>query len=136
MLVELGLRGQRDRIVLEVLDGASVTDFACRIRSPDAANMAALGVPFGRRARQAEEYVAAMRRIWRDDVATFQGTFTQFDGIRVNPRPIRDRRVPIFIGGNSAAALGVDEMVVVASPSDDAGLASSWVEQLAHQWLG
>src|SRR5215218_598247 len=31
----------------------------------------ALGVPFAGRARRAAEYVAAMRALWRDDVASF-----------------------------------------------------------------
>ena len=33
----------------------------------------ALGVPFARRGARAAEYVAAMRRIWSDDVASFAG---------------------------------------------------------------
>jgi len=65
----------------------------------------ALGVPFERRAARTAEYVAAMRAIWCDDVATFQGKFVSFDSIRVNPKPIRDRRIPVVLGGNSDAAL-------------------------------
>lgn len=33
----------------------------------------ALGVPFERRAERTAEYVAAMRTLWRDDVASFDG---------------------------------------------------------------
>ena len=66
----------------------------------------ALGVPFARRSHRTEEYVRAMRTVWRDDVATFAGDFVAFDGIRVNPRPVRDRQLPIVLGGNSDAALG------------------------------
>ncbi len=175
----------RGRLVLGVGVGWSAEEFA------------ALGVPFEGRARRTEEYVAAIRTLWRDDVATFHGEFTHFDAIRVNPRPVRDRRVPIVVGGNSTAALrrvasfgdgwygfnlslaevanrvselhrhcrqrgrtpdsievvvaatdcgpehrdqlaalGVHEVVVVASPPDDAALAASWVEKIADQWLG
>jgi hypothetical protein len=32
------------------------------------------------------------------------------------------------------AELGVDELVVVAGPPDDAGAASDWVAELAGQW--
>jgi alkanesulfonate monooxygenase SsuD/methylene tetrahydromethanopterin reductase-like flavin-dependent oxidoreductase (luciferase family) len=28
-----------------------------------------------------------------------------FDSVRVNPKPLRDRQVPIVLGGNSDAAL-------------------------------
>jgi probable F420-dependent oxidoreductase len=65
----------------------------------------ALGVPFERRGARADEYLAAMRTVWRDDVASFAGEFVSFSGIRVNPRPVRDRRIPIVVGGNSDAAL-------------------------------
>jgi probable F420-dependent oxidoreductase len=66
---------------------------------------AALGVPFEHRAARASEYVAAMRTLWRDDVASFDGRFVGFDSIRVNPKPVRDRGIPIVMGGNSDPAL-------------------------------
>ena len=65
----------------------------------------ALGVPFAHRAKRTAEYVAAMRTIWRDDVASFSGSFVDFGAIRVNPKPVRERRIPIVLGGNSDAAL-------------------------------
>jgi probable F420-dependent oxidoreductase len=65
----------------------------------------ALGVPFAHRAKRTAEYVAAIRTLWRDDIASFSGSFVDFDAIRVNPKPARDRRIPIVLGGNSDAAL-------------------------------
>lgn len=65
----------------------------------------ALGVPFERRGARTAEYVAAMRTLWRDDIASFHGEFATFDSVRVNPKPVRDRRIPIVVGGNSEAAL-------------------------------
>ena len=65
----------------------------------------ALGVPFAHRANRTAEYVAAIRTLWRDDIASFSGSFVDFDAIRVNPKPVRDRRIPIMLGGNSDAAL-------------------------------
>jgi probable F420-dependent oxidoreductase len=65
----------------------------------------ALGVPFEHRGARTAEYVAAMRTLWRDDVASFDGKFVGFDSIRVNPKPVRDRRIPIVVGGNSDRAL-------------------------------
>lgn len=64
----------------------------------------ALGVPFEGRGRRMAEYVAAMRTLWRDDVASFSGEFVSFDRVRVNPKP-RGRSIPIVLGGNSDAAL-------------------------------
>jgi probable F420-dependent oxidoreductase len=65
----------------------------------------ALGVPFERRAARTVEYVQAMRTLWRDDVASFDGEFVQFDSVRVNPKPVGGRSIPIVLGGNSDAAL-------------------------------
>jgi probable F420-dependent oxidoreductase len=66
---------------------------------------AALGVSFERRGARAAEYAAAMRVLWREDIASFDGEFVAFDSVRVNPKPIRNRQVPILVGGNSDAAL-------------------------------
>ena len=57
----------------------------------------ALGVPFERRGARTEEYVAAMRTLWRDDVASFDGEFVSFDSVRVNPKPLHGRRIPIVL---------------------------------------
>src|SRR5215472_2295751 len=65
----------------------------------------ALGVPFQHRAARTAEYVAAMRTLWRNDVASYDGKFVSFNSIRVNPKPVRDRRIPIVVGGNSDPAL-------------------------------
>jgi probable F420-dependent oxidoreductase len=65
----------------------------------------ALGVPFERRATRTAEYVAVMRTLWRDDVASFDGEFVRFDAVRIYPKPLRNRKIPVFVGGNSDAAL-------------------------------
>jgi probable F420-dependent oxidoreductase len=66
---------------------------------------AALGIPFARRAARTKEYVAAMRTLWHNDVASFGGDFVRFDAIRVNPKPLDGKAIPIVLGGNSDAAL-------------------------------
>jgi probable F420-dependent oxidoreductase len=71
-----------------------------------AEEFAALGVPFARRGHRTAEYVAAMRTLWSHDVASFRGEVAQFDKVRVNPKPVRERRIPIVVGGNSDRALG------------------------------
>lgn len=65
----------------------------------------ALGVPFERRGRRTAEYVAAMRVLWREELASFHGEFVGFDAVRVNPKPVRNHQIPIMVGGNSDAAL-------------------------------
>jgi probable F420-dependent oxidoreductase len=65
----------------------------------------ALGVPFERRAARTKEYVDVIRTLWRDDVATFRGEFVDLRLVRVNPKPVRDRGIPIVVGGNTDAAM-------------------------------
>jgi probable F420-dependent oxidoreductase len=70
-----------------------------------AEEFAALGIPFARRGPRAAEYVAAMRELWAEDPASFSGEFARFEGVRVNPKPVRRRRIPVVVGGNSDPAL-------------------------------
>lgn len=62
-----------------------------------------LGVPFAGRGRRAEEYVAAMRALWDDEVASFSGAEVAFDDAISRPAPARGR-VPVIVGGHSDAA--------------------------------
>lgn len=156
----------------------------------------ALGIPYERRAARTADYVAAMRTLWRDEIASYAGEFVDFAAIRVNPKPMRDGRIPVLLGGNSDAALrrvarwgdgwygfnlidvddvaaklatldkfcaevgrergnlrlavalrdptpsdatrlaqlGVDELVLVASPPEEPGQAGQWVRGLAAAW--
>lgn len=65
----------------------------------------ALGVSFERRGDRADEYLRAMRALWREDPASFTGEFVSFSDIHVNPKPLRAGRIPIIVGGNSDRAL-------------------------------
>ena len=62
-----------------------------------------LGASFADRARRTEEYIEAMRALWSQDAATFSGETVSFTEAISRPRPL-DRRVPVLIGGHSAAA--------------------------------
>ncbi len=66
---------------------------------------AALGVAFRGRADRTAEYVEVMRTLWREDVASFDGDSVHFDRVRSYPKPVRDRRLPVYLGGNSDRAL-------------------------------
>ncbi|WP_431267045.1 LLM class F420-dependent oxidoreductase [Dankookia sp. P2] len=63
----------------------------------------ALGVPFAARGRRADDYIAAMRALWRDESASFAGEFVRFHGVSCSPRPVAGA-VPIIVGGHSEAA--------------------------------
>lgn len=65
---------------------------------------AAIGVPWERRGRRADEYIQALRTLWRDDVSTFHGETVSFERIRCLPKPAQPDGPPIFVGGHSLAA--------------------------------
>ena len=64
----------------------------------------AVGTGFEDRGRRADEYIEAMRTLWRDDVASFDGRYVRFDRVVCEPRPLQAGGVPIVIGGHSKAA--------------------------------
>jgi probable F420-dependent oxidoreductase len=63
----------------------------------------ALGVPFEKRGKRSDEYVAAMRALWKNEGASFKGEFVNFSEVTCSPLPVH-RDVPIVIGGHSEAA--------------------------------
>jgi probable F420-dependent oxidoreductase len=64
----------------------------------------AVGMSFTDRGKRMDEYLAAMRLLWQEEVATFDGEHVQFDQVRCDPSPVRGT-VPIHVGGASPAAL-------------------------------
>jgi probable F420-dependent oxidoreductase len=65
----------------------------------------ALGVPFNRRGALTNEYLAALKTLWTNDVASFQGRYVAFTDVHTAPRPVRTPHPPIWVGGASDAAM-------------------------------
>lgn len=65
---------------------------------------AALGVPFHERGRMTDEQLELLEDLWREDHITHQGAHYQFDDIAFYPKPIHQPHIPIWIGGEGAAA--------------------------------
>jgi probable F420-dependent oxidoreductase len=66
---------------------------------------AAIGVPWEHRGRRTRECIAAMRKLWGEEVSSFKGEFVNFEGVRSNPKPVRGADLPVWFGGESAPAL-------------------------------
>jgi len=66
---------------------------------------AALGVPFTERGRIADEMLDAMKALWTEDVPKHSGHYYSFAGLRFEPKPRTKPHPPIWVGGNSPAAL-------------------------------
>ena len=66
---------------------------------------AVLGAPFNRRGAMTDEYLDAIKLLWTEDVASFDGEFVSFEDVRTAPRPVRSPHPPIWVGGPSDAAM-------------------------------
>lgn len=66
---------------------------------------AAAGVPFERRGARFEEYVAAMKAVWRGEGCEFAGEFVELPRSQVLPAPVQRPHPPLLIGGYADAAL-------------------------------
>jgi probable F420-dependent oxidoreductase len=71
----------------------------------NAAEFAALGIPFRERGARTTEYLRLWQACWAPDPVTFQGKFFSFADMHVNPKPLQQPHPPIWIGGSSPAAL-------------------------------
>jgi probable F420-dependent oxidoreductase len=65
----------------------------------------AMGVSYAERGKIADEYLEAMQVLWTEDRPEFVGSHVSFDGIAFDPKPVQKPYPPIWIGGNSMAAL-------------------------------
>jgi probable F420-dependent oxidoreductase len=79
------------RLLLGIGIGWLEEEFAC------------LGVPWHDRIARTEEYVAAMRALWSQPVASFAGETVSFTDVICRPRPAGGT-VPIVVGGHSPGA--------------------------------
>ena len=53
-----------------------------------------LGVPFAKRGRMADEYLAAMLELWHSDPPSFDGEFVSFHDVALRPKPIQTPHPP------------------------------------------
>jgi len=66
---------------------------------------AVLGADYARRGRVTDEYIHAITAAWEQEVAGFDGQTVAFRDVMVAPRVARRPRPPIWVGGNSRAAV-------------------------------
>ena len=65
----------------------------------------ALRVPYRSRGAITDEYLEAVKLLWTNDVASYEGKFTSFKDVDTAPRPVQSPHPPIWVGGPSDAAL-------------------------------
>ena len=65
----------------------------------------ALGVPFRSRGAMTDEYLEAIKVLWTNEIASYEGRFVSFADVRTAPLPVQSPHPPIWVGGSSDAAL-------------------------------
>jgi len=84
----------------------------------------ALGVPFNSRGRMTDEYITAIRELWKSDRLEFHGEFVKFSNIGFYPKPVQTPGPPVWVAGSSshairrAAILGDGWQPTAVSPGD------------------
>ncbi len=64
----------------------------------------ALGVPFPDRGARTDEYIEALRVLWRGGESSYQGRFVDFQRVQSYPKPAQPGGIPVAVGGHSEAA--------------------------------
>jgi probable F420-dependent oxidoreductase len=66
----------------------------------------AIGAPnFAERGTVTDEYLQAFRELWTAQEPRFEGRFVKFAGIFFAPKPVQKPHPPIWVGGESGAAM-------------------------------
>jgi len=64
----------------------------------------ALDIPFAERAGRTAESVRALRSLWRDEPAPFEGKYYRWQSVESHPKPVQKPGVPIVVGGHTELA--------------------------------
>jgi probable F420-dependent oxidoreductase len=89
---------------LDVLSGGRVV-FGVGVGGEFPKEFEAAGVPHRERGARVDEGIAVCRALWGPSPASFEGRFTRFADVALEPKPIQPGGPPIWIGGRSDAAL-------------------------------
>jgi probable F420-dependent oxidoreductase len=66
---------------------------------------AALKVPYRERGAITNEYLASIKQLWTEEIASYEGKYVSYRDVDTAPRPTRKPHPPIWVGGASDAAL-------------------------------
>lgn len=64
-----------------------------------------LGAPFEDRGRATDEYIEAYKELWTKERPAYSGKHVEFNDLIFAPKPIQKPHPPIWVGGESPAAL-------------------------------
>jgi probable F420-dependent oxidoreductase len=58
-------------------------------------------IPFKDRGKRADEYIRILKKIWTKDIVEFRGQFYDIPSSKIDPKPIQEPHIPIYLGGYS-----------------------------------
>jgi probable F420-dependent oxidoreductase len=64
-----------------------------------------LGAPFAERGRVTDEYLEAFKALWTEEKPAYRGRHVAFSDVIFSPKPLQKPHPPIWVGGESRAAL-------------------------------
>lgn len=70
-----------------------------------AEEFALLGASFHDRGRRMDEYLTLMKRLWTEENPHFEGDYVQVANCGFAPKPVQKPHVPLWVGGESKAAI-------------------------------
>ncbi len=66
---------------------------------------AVVTTPFAERGAVTDEYLAAFRALWTEDLAQFEGRYVHVSGMILAPKPVQRPHPPIWVGGEGPPSL-------------------------------
>ena len=64
-----------------------------------------LNAPFRERGAMTNEYIDAIKTLWTQDLASYDGQYVSFKNVNTAPRPVQNPHPPVWVGGSSDGAL-------------------------------
>ena len=65
----------------------------------------ACGYSWEDRGKRCDEFLEVIKRLWTDEIASFEGSHFSLPPCRMDPKPVQDPYIPMIIGGHSKAGL-------------------------------
>jgi alkanesulfonate monooxygenase SsuD/methylene tetrahydromethanopterin reductase-like flavin-dependent oxidoreductase (luciferase family) len=70
-----------------------------------AVELESLRIPRGERGERLVEAIQAVRTLWANDPASFDGRFYRFTNVSIRPRPIQQPGPPVWVGADTLASV-------------------------------
>jgi len=97
----------------------------------------ACGYTFEDRGKRCDEYLEVMKRLWTDELASFEGKHYYLPECRMDPKPLQSPHVPIIVGGTNLYIQALIEGMFDGPPRDEALRAelAQWSLEALHAEL-